>query len=65
MRGGADSMACMKVYICDEMRSNLETMEEFEVEGDQLVRIIAEDMDLGFRRVAYLGFANLPGVTRY
>jgi hypothetical protein len=49
----------------DAMRRNLETMEEFEVEGDQLVRIIAEDMDLGFRRVAYLGFANLPGVTRY
>jgi len=38
---------------------------EVVVEGDQLVRIIAEDMDLGFRRVAYLGFANLPGVTRY
>jgi D-amino peptidase len=51
--------------ICDDMRRNLETMEEFEIEGDRLVRIIAEDMDLGFRRVAYLGFANLPGVTRY
>ena len=51
--------------ICDDMRSNLEAMEEFEVEGDHLVRIVAEDMDLGCRRVAYLGFANLPGVTRY
>jgi hypothetical protein len=51
--------------ICEDMRNNLESLEKFEVEGEQLVRIIAEDMDLGFRRVAYLGFANLPGVTRY
>jgi hypothetical protein len=29
------------------------------------VRIVAEDMDLGFRRIAYLGFADLPGVRRY
>jgi D-aminopeptidase len=44
----------MKVYISVDMEG---------ISG--LVRIIAEDMDLGFRRVAYLGFANLPGVTRY
>jgi len=49
----------------DHMRSNLEAMAEFLVEGDQLVRISAEDMDLGFRRIAYLGFADRPGVTRY
>ena len=49
----------------DPMRGNLEAMAEFQTEGDQLVRIVAEDMDLGFRRIAYLGFADLPGVTRY
>jgi len=51
--------------LSDPMRGNLEAMAEFQTEGDQLVRIVAEDMDLGFRRIAYLGFADLPGVTRY
>jgi hypothetical protein len=46
-------------------KNALEFPIRFEVEWDRLVRIIAENMDLGFRRVATLGFANLPGVTRY
>ena len=25
----------------------------------------AEDMDLGFRRIAYLGFGNAAGLRRY
>jgi D-aminopeptidase len=47
------------------MRANLETLPEFRLEGDHTVHIAAEDMDLGFRRIAYLGFADQPGVTRY
>jgi len=55
----------LRESMSDHMRGNLEAMAEFQTEGDQLVRIVAEDMDLGFRRIAYLGFADLPGVTRY
>ena len=47
------------------MRANLETMGEFSVEGDRIVRTIAPDMDLGFRRIAYLSFGDRPGITRY
>jgi D-amino peptidase len=47
------------------MRANLETMDEFSVEGDRIVRTIAPDMDLGFRRIAYLSFGDRPGLTRY
>jgi hypothetical protein len=35
------------------------------VEGERLIRTVTEDMDLGFRRIAYLGFGHLPGATRY
>ena len=47
------------------MRANLETMDEFSVEGDRIVRTLAPDMDLGFRRIAYLSFGDRPGLTRY
>jgi len=30
-----------------------------------LVRAVAPDMDLGFRRIAYLGYANRPGMVWY
>ena len=49
----------------EAMRENLSGFEEFEIAADDVVRVTAPDMDLGFRRVAYLGFADLPGVTRY
>lgn len=49
----------------EAMRANLDTLPEFRLEGDRTVHIVAEDMDLGFRRIAYLGFAELSGVTRY
>jgi D-amino peptidase len=48
-----------------EIRSNLGRLPEFEIAGDQTVRTSAPDMDLGFRRIAYLGYADRPNVTRY
>lgn len=47
------------------MRENLASLEGFELLADNLVRVTAPDMDLGFRRVAYLGYADRPGVTRH
>ncbi len=49
----------------DAMRANLASLNEFELLDDSTVGVIAEDMDLGFRRVAYLGYANRAGVTKY
>ncbi|MFN3239739.1 MAG: M55 family metallopeptidase [Pseudomonadales bacterium] len=51
--------------IPDTMRANLDQLEEFEILNDRLVRVSAPDMSLGFRRVAYLGYAEGKGVTRY
>lgn len=49
----------------EAMRENLARLPEFEWVDERTVRTLAPDMDLGFRRAAYLGFADLPGVTRY
>jgi D-amino peptidase len=49
----------------EPLRENLSKLPEFVVEGECLVRTVADDMDLGFRRIAYLGYGHLPGVTRY
>ncbi len=49
----------------DAMRENLAALEGFEVIDPCVVRVTAPDMDLGFRRVAYLGYADRPGVTRH
>ena len=55
----------MREPLSEGLRENLASMDEFEVEGDRLVRTQAEDMDLGFRRVAYLSYGDRPGLTRY
>jgi D-amino peptidase len=47
------------------LRENLAAMQEFHIADDRLIRITAPDMDLGFRRVAYLGYGSTPGVTRH
>jgi len=47
------------------MRDNFESLGEFEILSEQSVRVSAPNMDLGFRRVAYIGYADLAGVTRY
>ncbi len=49
----------------DAMRENLASLDGFEMLADTLIRVTAPDMDLGFRRVAYLGYADRPGVTRH
>lgn len=49
----------------DALRENLSKLPEFEIADAQSVRTVASDMELGFRRIAFLGYANRPGVTRY
>lgn len=48
-----------------EMRDNLARLPEFTVVDERTVRTVAEDMDLGFRRIAYCGYAQQRGVIRY
>jgi D-amino peptidase len=47
------------------LRENLARLPEFALEGDRIVRTVAPDMDLGFRRIAYLGYGHTAGVVRY
>ncbi len=49
----------------DAMRNNLARLEGFELTAPDCVHVSASDMDLGFRRVAYLGYADREGVTRH
>jgi len=49
----------------EAMRANLACLPEFEIVSERTVATDAPDMDLGFRRIAYLGYAHTPGVTRY
>ncbi len=49
----------------DAMRDNLHSLADFDVVDERCVRVRAPDMDLGFRRVAYLGYADRVGVTRH
>jgi D-amino peptidase len=55
----------LRAPIEDGLRANLARLPEFEIADERTVRTVAENMDLGFRRIAYLGFAHLRGVTRY
>jgi D-amino peptidase len=55
----------LREAIPDGLRENLARLPEFEVAGDRLVRTLAPDMDLDFRRIAYLGYAHAPGILRY
>jgi D-amino peptidase len=49
----------------DALRRNLAALPEFEVVGERAVRTRAPDMDLGFRRIAYLSFGHATKSTRY
>ena len=50
----------------DAMRANLRSLgADFEIVDARCVRVRAQNMDIGFRRVAYLGYANRAGVTRH
>jgi D-amino peptidase len=55
----------MRERIGEDMRKNLATLPEFVVVDEKRITTLAEDMDTGFRRIAYLGFADRPGMTRY
>jgi len=48
-----------------EMRANLDRLPEFELSDARTVATEAPDMDIGFRRIAYLGYADRPGTIRY
>jgi D-amino peptidase len=49
----------------DELRANLARLPEFEVASDRLVRTLAPDMELGFRRIAYLSYGQRTRSIRY
>ena len=49
----------------EAMRANLAALPEFELVSERTIATQAPDMDVGFRRIAYLGYASTPGVTRY
>ncbi|HSG88273.1 MAG TPA: M55 family metallopeptidase [Pseudomonadales bacterium] len=54
----------MRKDIEGALADNLDGLDAFSHDG-RTVRFEATDMDLGFRRVAYLGYAHRAGVTRY
>ena len=47
------------------MIKNFSALDNFEVLDEDLVRVIAPNMDLGFRQVAYIGYADQAGVTKH
>jgi D-amino peptidase len=49
----------------DQLRENLESLPEFEIVSKHVVGTRAPDMDLGFRRIAYLSFGHATKSTRY
>ncbi|MEM7364559.1 MAG: M55 family metallopeptidase [Pseudomonadota bacterium] len=49
----------------DAMTENLASLAEFEVLNSTLIRVAADHIELGFRRVAYLGYARRAGATKY
>jgi D-amino peptidase len=55
----------MREPLGPEIRANLAALPEFEIRDERTVHTLAPDMDQGFRRIAYLGYANRAGVTRY
>ena len=55
----------MRAPLEEPLRENLSQLPEFEISGDRTIRTLVPDMDQGFRRIAYLGYAHAPGVRRY
>jgi D-amino peptidase len=51
--------------VCDTLRENLSHLPEFSQSGERTVCTTAGDMDMGFRRIAYLSFAHRQSITRY
>jgi D-amino peptidase len=55
----------MREEISDGLRNNLGSLPEFEIVNSRTIRTLVDDMDMGFRRIAYLGYGKKSGVTRY
>jgi len=51
--------------IGENMRANVTGLNGFTILNDCTIGVTAPDMEIGFRRVAYLGYADRPGVTRH
>ena len=64
-RGPYEFEVEMRKPVTEAMRDNITPLEGFEILDSSVIRVTAPDMDLGFRRVAYLGYADRPGVTRH
>ena len=55
----------LKKPLSRELLENLDQLDEFTVIEPQTVTTSAPNMDLGFRRIAYLSYAGRAGITRY
>jgi len=64
-QGPYDFEVVLRKPVSDEMRNNLDNLPEFKVLEDTVINVSAPDMDFGFRRIAYLGYADRAGVTKY
>lgn len=51
--------------LSEDLRDNLGHLPEFEITDERTVCTIAPDMDLGFRRIAYMGYGHQRGMVRY
>lgn len=51
--------------VTEAMSDNITAQDSFEILDEKRILVTAPDMDLGFRRVAYIGYADKAGVTRY
>jgi D-amino peptidase len=49
----------------EHLRANVACLDGFAILDERTVGVIAPDMDIGFRRVAYLSYADRAGVTRH
>lgn len=55
----------LREEMSDGLRQNLELLPEFEIVDAKTIRTLVDDMDMGFRRIAYLGYGSKPGLIRY
>lgn len=55
----------LRQEMSDGLKQNLAVLTEYEVLDERTIRTTVNDMDMGFRRIAYLGYGSKPGLTRY
>lgn len=61
----ADIEVDMRADPPEPLLHNLDALDEFTFRPPRTIVTSADNMNLAFRRVAYLGYANQPGVTKY